>query len=147
MAIIFKKKPTPVQPIAPTTEVLAKETEEMSERQLNALAAVGLAPEPKKSITINKPEVKKSTAPVSNYKGLLAAGTKVKICFSLFDWVETYKVGDTGVILRDWATVMPPGASQQEKEDYHLYEIQLDNPRIPSKPTVLVRSWELEVLK
>lgn len=123
--------------------------DELTQRQKDALEAVGLAPA--KKVT-PKPQPKvfhpvEPKVPVSSYKGIFRPGTKVKISYSIFDWVEIYQVGDTGVVLRDWPTVMPEAIPLSEKERYHLYEIQLDTPRKAGKEKVLVRSWELEALK
>lgn len=123
--------------------------DELTQRQKDALEAVGLAPA-KKETTKPQPKVfhpVEPKVPVSSYKGIFRPGTKVKISYSIFDWVEIYQVGDTGVVLRDWPTVMPEAIPLSEKERYHLYEIQLDTPRKAGKEKVLVRSWELEALK
>lgn len=121
MAIVFKKK-------APDTGITAsEENQELTKRQLDALEAVGLSPQGK--VTIKKK------------LGGLHMGDKVVFTNPLFPWIATHKVGDTGVVMKSW---MPPASSYARIPKDTLYEIQLDNPRMEVKPTVLACLWELD---
>lgn len=122
MAVILKKKQVEVTP-APQ--------EEISQRQLDALEAVGLAPEKKtgfKGITIKKK--------VTSFD----KGARVQIVNDKFPWMEAYKHGDMGVIQRHWAAPESPH-TKRPRDD--IYEVLLDKARVPKKPVVLVALWEL----
>lgn len=96
----------------------------MTPRQLQALEDVGLAP-PRPSITIKK-------------KAHISQGTRVKVVNPLFFWADHYKVGDTGVVVKDWGT--------KGEERQRLLEVKLDVVRHPDKPVVAIALWELEAI-
>lgn len=120
MALVLKKKP--VQPIA--------QEDDLTPRQQEALDLVGLSPAPK--LTIKKK---------LNY---FPANTKVVVTNKHFFWIQTYKPGDTGVVLKHFHAVNTP-LSNSPRDD--LYLVRMDSPRIEGKEELLFSRWELEALE
>lgn len=138
MSVILKKK----ESVAPVEAPV----EEMSERQKQALMDAGLM----------EPEVVKKTVPtwesmvvptvvpekktVVAIAGEIAIGAKVVITNSTFDqWMDRYKSGDTGTVLKVWPAVQ----EAQGKFRSGIAEIQLDKTREKDHGVCLLHCWEL----
>ncbi len=123
MAIVLKRRE--VQPVALPIPV----EDELSQRQIDALEAVGLAPAPKVVIK------KKLTG--------IASGGRVRITNTMFFWIKSYKPGDVGAVRRQWPAPDTPFSSRPRDD---IYEIELDEPRVEGQSHVLFGLWELEPL-
>lgn len=120
MALVLKKKP--VQSVA--------QEDDLTPRKQEALDLVGLSPAPK--LTIKKK---------LNY---FPKDTKVVVTNKHFFWVQSYKPGDTGVVLKHFHAVTTP-LSESPRDD--LYLVKMDTPRIEGKEELLFSRWELEALE
>lgn len=137
MAVTLIRK-APVQPIAPTPA-----EEPLTERQTQALVDQGILPEqPKKGgLTI----IRKKEPPTARRVMSFAEGDKVRITNDLYAWVNYWKTGDTGTVIR----VGPygSGASDEERRRYAVVVVKLDKPRPPeNRSECYFHAWELEVL-
>lgn len=138
MAIVIKRKPA-------TTTTIA---ESMTQRQEAAMIAIGLMPE--KEVE-KPPDVKAPGVPkeglIKPPKGVgkIPVGARVKMDHELFPWFKPAKVGDTGEVIKVWPS--PPSIPSEDAEQYLLYEVKMDAPRVPGNGSVLFRSWELAILE
>jgi hypothetical protein len=98
----------------------------ITDRQQEALETVGLSPI-KSKVVVKKKQV------------VFQLGQRVVVINNLFPWIEIYKCGDVGVVVRHI-----PIKSLAPGVDYDLYEIRLDRPRVGGYERVLVRRWELD---
>lgn len=139
MAIFLKKKPAlaPVPaPVVQSTAPLELPPQAMSPREEEALAEVGLLPDPapkKVGLVIKKkPKV-----------GRFREGDKVRITNELYSWVTRWKPGDTGVVTKY------SGPVQEMKGDlnYGVLIVRLDNPREKQHSEVYLHAWEVEPLE
>lgn len=143
MAVVFKKKEssTPLMLESPAEELSSpKEAEttttteeELTPRQLEALEAVGLAPK-KVGVTI----IKKPTKPLLAEE--FPMGALVRVTNDLWNWMPHYRVGDIGKIIKTWSLV--PEAKGDIK--LKLYEVEMTPARDKTRPTALIKHWELE---
>jgi len=134
--LIFGVKKNPAS--TDTAKPVAAPVEEMTQRQKDALDAVGLG-EADPTPPISQP--KKLGKKAAQY---LHDGTPVRITNDLFSWLKQYQTGDTGVIVKSWP---PTGGAltDEDPERYRLYEMKMDTPRI--QDIVRVRCWEIEEIK
>lgn len=135
MAITIKKKEA-----VPVLEGLP--ADDMTQRQLDALAAVGLAPEAPKAPpppTVHKPGI------TIKKLGSFAEGDAVTITNNLYSWVEWWKPGDTGKVLKVYSqsTILKP----EERKRYTVVQVKLDKVRVHGREICLFHAWELEVTK
>lgn len=122
--------------------VIKKKTEELSERQKNALDAVGLAPkEPVPHVPYHEQYDKKNGLLSDRKLSPPSVGDKIKIVNNLFPWMEHYQTGDTGKVLRMWTAPDTPH-TKRPRDD--IYEVQLDTIRQKGKGVALFACWELE---
>jgi hypothetical protein len=124
MAVVIKKKE--VQPVAKAQEAL-------SQREQDALEAVGLAPE--------KPTESSLTVKVRDRKAhVFSEGDRVRITNDLYTWVEHWKLGDTGVV-RKYHPAVPEANGDRR---YACVIVVLDKPRKADRPEAYFHAWELE---
>lgn len=121
MAVLIKKK---VQPVA--TE------DELSQRQLDTLYAVGLGSAPKKLSVAEQVQAKKVE--------VFSEGQKVIVTNHLYPWIEHWKPGDTGVVKK----YHPPIKECMGDRRYACVVVRLDKPRNPNKVEAYFHAWELE---
>lgn len=160
MAVVLKHKapqaeqltalvaPNVVPPVAPKKiMILGKVTtpahtppkvdEAMSQRQKDALAAVGLYEEPAPMIL---PKAGGTTIKKAVQCGTFSIGSRIQITNGLFPWLLTFKAGDTGTVTHMW----PAPPNTEDPTRYILYEIALDHPHVPEVPKVNLRGWEIK---
>ena len=133
MAITIKKKEVPTLAGLPS--------DDMTQRQLDALAAVGLAPEPPKAPP--PPPVHKPGITIKKV-GMFADGDAVRVTNTLYSWVEWWKPGDTGKVLK----VFPQstGLKPEERKRYCVVQVKLDKVRVHGREVCLFHAWELEAV-
>lgn len=114
MAVTFKKK----EP-------------ELSQRQQDALVAVGLSPNTQSKVTIKK-------RPTG-----FTEGAKVVVTNALFFWRKDYRPGDTGTVLKSWGA---PDTQYTKRPRDDLYLVELDEERVEGKKQVVFSLWELDAV-
>ncbi len=119
MAIVIKKIQRPLQ--SPPLKNVA----DLTPRQLQNLADVGLGPEPVPAL-------------LPSVDGGRQVGSRVKIRCP-YTWVKHFQDGDTGTIIEDYGLT----AGVKIDPRGRLYKIKLDN--LKAKP-VTVAEWMLESL-
>lgn len=136
MAVILKKKPA-VQPTAPapTSEPV------LSDREKKHLIEAGIIPaEPvKKVITINKGP-KQCEAPGRKYYAY-SQGERVKIVNDLFSWMEWWKPGDTGTVVK-YSNPVPENRGDGLK--WGILIVKLDKPRVKGRDECYFHAWEVD---
>lgn len=113
---------------------------EMSQRQKDALAAVGLY-EGESTPIVSHPKAGGITIKKADQCGTFSIGSSIQISNALFPWIATWRAGDTGTITAMWPA--PPDV-KEDKARYNLYEVKLDKPVIADKPSVLLHGWEIK---
>lgn len=127
MAVVIKKKE--VQPVAKEAPQA-----ELSQREQDALEAVGLAPEKKESSITIKVRNKKAH--------VFSEGDRVVITNDLYTWIEHWKVGDTGTV-RKYHPAVPEANGDRR---YACVIVVLDKPRKADRQEAYFHAWELEPL-
>lgn len=144
MTVVFKKKDA-VEPVQ----------EEMSERHKQTLIDAGLMEAPSEKV-VPSPKVVKPAATwesmgkeevpaspknaVACLEGMIDVGKRVVITNGIFDpWLERYKSGDVGTVLRMW----PATQEAVGKFRSGIAEIQLDKTREKDHGVCLLHCWEL----
>lgn len=98
-----------------------RKSDDLTEREKKALQDAGLLP----------------AAPVTR-KLKIMRGFRVVVNHELFDWIPSYKKGDTGVVTHVFHPVDTRG-----DESMDLISVELDNPR--TSKIVDFRRWELDL--
>lgn len=120
--ILIKRKSDPapaIQPVEAPSIAPADDTD--------ALVAAGLLEAPKPKLVIKKKA------------GSYSVGDKVVVTNALFHWMKSWKVGDTGTVVR----VMPPVHEAKRDPRWAILEVQLDTPR-EGAGIVLLNAWEVD---
>lgn len=119
--------------------ILKKKVVELTEREKDTLAALGLGPDP----TPHAPSgvVIKKVGVVIRKVGSFSAGDKVRITNDLYTWVEWWKPGDTGTVTK---VAHAPSEAGEKRKRYAVIEVKLDKVRVHGREFCLFHAWELE---
>ena len=117
--------------------VLKKKTQELTDREKDTLAALGLGPDTPEAPV---PPPKKVGVTIRKV-GMFSAGDKVVVTNDLYTWVEWWKPGDTGVVVK---AIPAPNEAGEKRRRYAVVEVKLDNVRVHGRQHCLFHAWELE---
>jgi len=130
MAIFIKKKVVPVVEVP-----VVEEQQELSQRQLDALEAVGLAPE--------KPQEKQKKVLVLNKRAFKSVGVgDVVRLLNPVPWNKKYEEGESAEVVKCWGIKQCDATAVDiDPVAWALFEV-----RTKSTPSLLVRRFNMDVV-
>lgn len=103
----------------------------VEEREGDALDIVGLGPS--SNLKIKRPFAR------------IPEGAHIEVTNEYFTWIEAYKPGDKGVVLKYFSAPHAPPFSKAPKTD--LYRVKLDVPRVDGVEVVTLARWEIKPIE